>query len=138
MDAMIKIQIGGSPCTYWSIARAATNSPITRETVNEGLGWELYLNYLIAMEKFQPDIWLYENVASMSKEIKASISAHFDRDPYQLNGGLVSAAERETVFSGRTSKAWRSPLIVASCSRTFWRRTCRSGISTTTRWSAST
>lgn len=92
---MIKIQIGGSPCTYWSIARAATNSPITRETVNEGLGWELYLNYLIAMEKFHPDIWLYENVASMSQDIKASISAHFGRDPDQLDGGLVSAAARD-------------------------------------------
>lgn len=92
---MLKIQIGGSPCTFWSIARAATNSPITRETLNEGMGWELYLNYLIALEKFRPDIWLYENVASMSKEIKASISAHFDRDPYQINGSLVSAAERD-------------------------------------------
>lgn len=92
---MIKLLIGGSPCTFWSIARAATNSPITRETVNEGMGWELFLNYKIAMEKFQPDIWLYENVASMSPEIKASISAHFGRDPDQLDGGLVSAATRD-------------------------------------------
>lgn len=95
---MIKIQIGGSPCTYWSIARAATNSPITRETVNEGMGWELFLNYLIALEKFQPDFWLYENVASMSKEVKASISVHFGSDPHQINGGLVSAAERDRFF----------------------------------------
>lgn len=95
---MLKILIGGSPCTYWSIARAATNSPITRETVNEGIGWELYLNYLIAQEKFKPDIWLYENVASMSKEIKASISAHFGCDPHQINGSLVSAAERDRFF----------------------------------------
>lgn len=95
---MIKIQIGGSPCTFWSIARAATNSPITRETANEGMGWELYLNYLIALDKFQPDIWLYENVASMSKEIKASISAHFGSEPHQINGGLVSAAERDRFY----------------------------------------
>lgn len=95
---MLKIQIGGSPCTYWSIARAATNSPITRETINVGEGWELFLNYLIALEKFRPDIWLYENVASMSKEIKASISANFDRDPYQIDGGLVSAAERDRLY----------------------------------------
>ena len=95
---MKKIQIGGSPCTYWSIARAATNSQITRETVNEGLGWELFRNYLIALEKFRPDIWLYENVASMSKEIKASISAHFGQEPHRLDGGLVSAAERDRFF----------------------------------------
>lgn len=95
---MLKIQLGGSPCTYWSIARAATNSPITRETVNEGLGWELFWNYRVAMEKFCPDIWLYENVASMSKEIKASISAHLGCDPYQIDGGLLSAAERDRFF----------------------------------------
>ena len=95
---MLRILIGGSPCTYWSIARAATNSPITRETKNEGLGWELYENYLIAMKKFRPDLWLYENVASMSKDVKASISAHFGREPYQLDGGLVSAAERDRFF----------------------------------------
>lgn len=95
---MLKIQIGGSPCTFWSIARAATNSLITRETVNEGFGWELYLNYLIALEKFRPDIWLYENVASMSREIRESISAHFDREPHQINGSLVSAAERDRFF----------------------------------------
>ena len=95
---MLKILLGGSPCTFWSIARAATNSPITRETVNEGLGWELFGNFLIALEKFQPDVWLYENVASMSKEIKASISAHLGREPHQLDGGLVSAAERDRFF----------------------------------------
>lgn len=95
---MIKLLIGGSPCTYWSIARAATNSTITRETKNDGLGWELFLNYVIAKEKFNPDFWLYENVASMADDIKASISAHLDRFPYQIDGGLVSAAERDRYF----------------------------------------
>lgn len=95
---MIKIQIGGSPCTYWSIARTATNSPITRETKNEGLGWELFLNYSIALEKFNPDIWLYENVASMHTDIKQSITAHLGVPPYQIDGGLVSAAERDRFF----------------------------------------
>jgi DNA (cytosine-5)-methyltransferase 3A len=59
------------------------------------MGWELYLNYLVALAKFQPDFWIYENVASMSQDIKASISAHFGRDPYQFDGGLVSAALRD-------------------------------------------
>ena len=59
---MIKILIGGSPCTYWSIARTGQkNSKIDRETEPEGLGWELFRNYLIAKEKFQPDFFLYEN-----------------------------------------------------------------------------
>ena len=91
---MIKIQMAGSPCTYWSIARAATNSPITRETKNEGVGWDLFENVVIAREKFQPDIWLYENVASMHKDVRASITAHLGCEPYLRDGGDVSAAER--------------------------------------------
>lgn len=95
---MIKLLIGGSPCTYWTIARAATHSKITRETKNEGIGWELFNNYEIALEKFKPDYFLYENVASMSNNVKASITAHLGIDPYMLNGGLFSAAERERYF----------------------------------------
>ena len=44
---MIKILIGGSPCTYWSVAQKKG-----REVEAEGLGWELFRNYLIAKEKF--------------------------------------------------------------------------------------
>ena len=41
---MIKILIGGSPCTYWSVAQKKG-----REVEAEGLGWELFRNYLIAV-----------------------------------------------------------------------------------------
>ena len=41
---MIKILIGGSPCTYWSVAQKKG-----REVEAEGLGWELFRNYLIAI-----------------------------------------------------------------------------------------
>lgn len=33
---MIKLLIGGSPCTYWSIAKTKN-----RETEASGAGWEL-------------------------------------------------------------------------------------------------
>lgn len=36
---MIKLLIGGSPCTYWSIAQKNN-----RETTAEGLGWKLFKN----------------------------------------------------------------------------------------------
>lgn len=49
---MIKILIGGSPCTYWSVAQKKG-----REVEAEGLGWELFRNYLIAKEKFKPDFF---------------------------------------------------------------------------------
>ena len=95
---MIKILIGGSPCTFWSICRAGTQSEITRETKNEGFGWELFLNYEIAKEKFKPDFFIYENVTSMHKDIKQSVSCHLGCSPITIDGGLVSAATRERDF----------------------------------------
>ena len=65
---MIKLLIGGSPCTYWSIAQKNN-----RETTAEGLGWELFKNYLIAKEKFNPDFFLYENNKSAAQAIKIKL-----------------------------------------------------------------
>ena len=65
---MIKLLIGGSPCTYWSIAQKNN-----REVKAEGLGWELFKNYLIAKEKFNPDYFLYENNKSAAPAIKEQI-----------------------------------------------------------------
>ena len=45
---MIKFLIGGSPCTYWSIAQTKN-----RETKDEGLGWELFVNYCIDSDKYK-------------------------------------------------------------------------------------
>ena len=41
----MKILIGGSPCTHWSIAQTKN-----RETEASGIGWELFLNYRIARD----------------------------------------------------------------------------------------
>lgn len=57
----MKILIGGSPCTHWSIAQTKN-----RETEASGIGWELFLNYRIARDKYHPDYFLYENNKSMS------------------------------------------------------------------------
>ena len=51
----MKLLIGGSPCTHWSIAQTKN-----RETEASGIGWELFLNYRIARDKYQPDYFLYE------------------------------------------------------------------------------
>lgn len=50
----MKLLIGGSPCTHWSIAQTKN-----RETEASGIGWELFLNYRIARDKYQPDYFLY-------------------------------------------------------------------------------
>lgn len=90
---MIKLLIGGSPCTYWSIAQTKN-----RETEPSGMGWELFENYLIAIEKFKPDYFLYENNKSMSKEIRAEITKRFGFEPVCINSALVSAQNRQRLY----------------------------------------
>lgn len=87
---MKKILIGGSPCTFWSISQATG----TRETKAEGLGWELFLNYLIAKEKFEPDFFLYENNKSAATAIKEQISKELGVELMYINSALVSAQNR--------------------------------------------
>lgn len=76
----MRILIGGSPCTAWSCAQW-----VDRETKAEGLGWELFKNYLIAKEKFKPDFFLYENNVSASKAIKEQISTELGVELQVIN-----------------------------------------------------
>lgn len=90
---MIKLLIGGSPCTHWSIAQSKN-----RETKAEGIGWELFQNYVIAKEKFQPDFFLYENNWSASKEIKDQIQEELGHELMRINSRLVSAQNRDRFY----------------------------------------
>lgn len=90
---MIKLQIGGSPCTYWSIAQTRN-----RETEPSGMGWELFENYLIALAKFEPNFFLYENNKSMSAAIRAEITKRFGFEPVCINSALVSAQNRQRLY----------------------------------------
>lgn len=90
---MIKLLIGGSPCTHWSIAQSKN-----RETKAEGLGWELFRNFVIAKEKFKPDYFLYENNWSASKEIKEQIQEELDCKLMRINSNLVSAQNRDRFY----------------------------------------
>lgn len=90
---MIKLLLGGSPCTHWSIAQKKN-----RETEPSGIGWELFENYLIALDKFQPDYFLYENNKSMSKAIMKEITKHLDVKPVCINSALVSAQNRQRIY----------------------------------------
>ena len=91
---MIKLLIGGSPCTHWSIAQKNN-----RETEPEGLGWELFKNYLIAKEKFKPDYFLYENNKSAAQPIKDQISSELGVDLMHINSALVSAQNRQRFYA---------------------------------------
>lgn len=90
----IKILIGGSPCTFWSIAQ----HPTRRETTASGQGWELFYNYLLAKEKFKPDFFLYENNCSASREIKESIEKALNVKRMEINSALVSAQVRKRFY----------------------------------------
>lgn len=90
---MIKMLIGGSPCTHWSITQSKN-----RETKAEGLGWELFLNYVIAKEKFQPEYFLYENNWSASNVIKEQIQEELDCKLMRINSNLVSAQNRDRFY----------------------------------------
>ena len=89
----MKLLIGGSPCTHWSIAQTKN-----RETEPEGLGWELFKNYLIALEKFKPDFFLYENNKSMAPAIRAQITRELGVEPILINSALVSAQNRQRLY----------------------------------------
>ena len=103
---MIKLLIGGSPCTKWSIAQKNG-----RETQpNSGLGWELFLNYKIALDKYKPDYFLYENNKSASQDIKDEIARQLGvvqpdlltpdngARMTHINSALVSAQNRERFY----------------------------------------
>ena len=89
----MKILIGGSPCTHWSIAQTKN-----RETEASGIGWELLLNYRIARDKYQPDFFLYENNKSMSPAIRAQITAELGVEPVLINSATVSAQNRQRLY----------------------------------------
>ena len=90
----LRLLIGGSPCTHWSIAQKNN-----RETKPEGLGWELFKNYLIAKEKFKPDFFLYENNKSAAQPIKDQISNELNTELQYINSALVSAQHRQRFYA---------------------------------------
>ena len=86
--------IGGSPCTYWSIAQ----SPDKRETVASGMGWDLFSQYTRALKEAKPKYFIYENNKSMAKPIYDAISDAFGFEPIMINSALVSAQNRERYY----------------------------------------
>lgn len=89
----MRLLLGGSPCTHWSIARTKN-----RETKPEGIGWELFRNYLIAKEKYIPHYFLYENNKSMAPDIRAQITRELGVEPIMINSALVSAQNRQRLY----------------------------------------
>lgn len=85
--------IGGSPCTYWSIAQKNN-----RETEASGVGWELFSQYVRALHEVKPKFFIYENNKSMSDAIRQSITDTFGFEPICINSQNVSAQNRERLY----------------------------------------
>lgn len=84
--------IGGSPCTYWSIAKN------NRETTPDGIGGQLFMEYVRALKESECKYFLYENNYSIHKNIKAFISEQLGVEPIMINSALVSAQQRKRCY----------------------------------------
>ena len=85
--------VGGSPCTYWSIAQKNN-----RETEASGMGWELFSQYVRAIKEAEPKYFIYENNKSMSNAIRESITNTFGFEPIMINSALLSAQNRQRLY----------------------------------------
>ena len=84
--------LGGSPCTYWSIAKAG------RETTPDGIGGKLFMEYVRALRESGCKYFLYENNNSIHQNIKDFISEQLGVQPIMINSALVSAQERKRCY----------------------------------------
>ena len=84
--------MGGSPCTYWSIAKKG------RETEVGGEGWRLFMEYVRALRESGARWFLYENNHSIHQRIKDAISRELGVQPIMINSALVSAQTRKRCY----------------------------------------
>lgn len=84
--------IGGSPCTYWSIAKKS------RETTTDGEGFRLFMQYVRALEESGCKHFLYENNFSIHRNIKDEISKRLGVQPIMINSALLSAQQRKRCY----------------------------------------
>ena len=84
--------LGGSPCTYWSIARKG------RETTSDGMGFKLFMEYVRALHESGCRYFLYENNYSIHQNIKDEISRYLGVEPVMINSALLSAQNRKRCY----------------------------------------
>ena len=84
--------LGGSPCTYWSIAKNG------RETTPDGIGGKLFMEFVRALQESECRYFLYENNNSIHQNIKDFISEQLGVQPIMINSALVSAQQRRRCY----------------------------------------
>lgn len=89
----IDVLMGGSPCTFWSVCQKQN-----RETEASGMGWELFSQYVRALNEAKPKYFIYENNKSMSQAIRDSIDQTFGFEAICINSALVSGQHRQRLY----------------------------------------
>lgn len=84
--------LGGSPCTYWSVAKKG------RETTCDGEGFKLFMEYVRALRESKCKYFLYENNDSIHQNIKDEISKQLGVKPIMINSALLSAQQRKRCY----------------------------------------
>ena len=93
----IDLLIGGSPCQDLSIAK---NNRKGLDGARSGLFWE----YMCILKEVKPKYFVLENVNSMPKEAKETITKAISEyagrriEPIMINAALVSAQQRKRLF----------------------------------------
>jgi len=91
-ETNIDLLVGGSPCQDLSIAKKNRKG---LDGDRSGLFWE----YVRILKEVKPKYFILENVASMSKEARATITETlWDIQPVMINAALVSAQNRKRLF----------------------------------------
>lgn len=86
----IDLLLGGSPCQGFSIAGNRLNFDDPRS--------RLFFDFVDVLKKRKPRNFIFENVASMSREIKDEISRLLRVEPILINSALVSAQNRRRLY----------------------------------------
>lgn len=89
--------IGGSPCTWWSIARSS-GAKHKREVVCSGFGWDLFMCFYKAVKDTGAKYFLYENNFSINKDIKEKISEMLGVDFVVIDSAKFSAQRRKRCY----------------------------------------
>jgi DNA (cytosine-5)-methyltransferase 3A len=87
----IDLLIGGSPCQSLSI----TQSQIRQHLFGKS---KLFFEYIRVLEESQPKYFLFENVASMTKESKDTISELLGCEPIFINSNSFVPQERPRLY----------------------------------------
>lgn len=90
-DGSVDLLIGGSPCQDLSIAKKNRKG---LDGDRSGLFWE----YVRILREVKPKYFVLENVASMPKESRDTITKELGVEPIMIDAALVSAQRRKRLF----------------------------------------